>query len=157
MLWFILVLYMLVLTKMVLFKGSAHYIKYQLANHHYTWKSIRANAKHANYTPFATISLYLRSNQGREYAMQNIGGNIAGFIPFGVLLALLFRRLRNAWYIIGLTLLLSLLFETTQLITGLGIFDVDDLMLNTLGGLLGYCIFVIFFRNTVVQKPSLSS
>lgn len=35
----------------------------------------------------------------------------------------------------------SLLVETIQLVSKVGSFDVDDLMLNTLGGILGYVIF----------------
>ena len=38
---------------------------------------------------------------------------------------------------------LSLAFETTQLLTGLGVFDVDDIILNTSGGALGYIIYAI--------------
>jgi glycopeptide antibiotics resistance protein len=152
--WFVLVMYLLVLTKMVLFKQSPHFIKDHLLNltHRHTWQAIKANARHANFTPFATISLYLKSQLGREYAVQNIGGNIAGFIPFGVLLPLLFVGVRRSWKVILLTFMLSLIFETTQLITGLGVFDVDDLMLNTFGGLLGYSIFVVFFRNMFVPR-----
>jgi len=157
--WFILVVYLLVLTKLILFKSSPHNIREHLSYllHHHTWQSVKANASHANYTPFATISLYLRSSLGREYAMQNIGGNIAGFIPLGVLLPLVSRRLRKGWKVILATFAISLGFEFTQLVTGLGIFDVDDLMLNTLGGLLGYSIFVVFFRDSFVtySRPSL--
>jgi glycopeptide antibiotics resistance protein len=153
-LWFVLIIYLLVLTKLVLFKQSPHFIKDHLLSltHHHIWQNIRNNARHANYTPFATISLYLKSSLGREYAVQNIGGNIAGFIPFGVFLPLLFAGLRRSWKVVLLTFMLSLSFETAQLITGLGIFDVDDLMLNTLGGFLGYSIFVVFFRNMFVPR-----
>jgi glycopeptide antibiotics resistance protein len=153
-LWFVLIIYLLVLTKLVMFKQSPHFIKDHLVNlsRHHSWQHIKANARHANFTPFATISLYLRSSLGREYAVQNIGGNIAGFIPLGVLLPLLIAGLRKGWKVVLLTFLLSLAFETAQLITGLGVFDVDDLMLNTLGGLLGYSIFVVFFRNMFVPR-----
>ena len=41
------------------------------------------------------------------------------------------------------SLLLSLGVEVMQLITRVGSFDVDDIFLNTLGGVLGYIIFVI--------------
>src|SRR5260221_4705813 len=103
--WFVLVIYLLVLTKMVLFKQSPHFIKDHLLNlaHHHIWQSIKANARHANFTPFATITLYLKSQLGREYAVQNIGGNIAGFIPFGVFLPLLFVGLRRSWKVVLLT------------------------------------------------------
>ena len=38
---------------------------------------------------------------------------------------------------------MSLLVETIQLVTKVGSFDVDDMMLNTLGAFLGYVIFKI--------------
>ena len=71
--------------------------------------------------------------------------NIAITIPFGIYLRYYFKK---KWYTtIIYTLLLSLYFEITQL-TGLyglypkayRLFDVDDLIINTLGGLIGYLI-----------------
>ena len=41
----------------------------------------------------------------------------------------------------GLTFLLSLGIEIIQLITRVGVFDVDDIILNTVGGMLGYFIY----------------
>ena len=71
--------------------------------------------------------------------------NIAITIPFGIYLRYYFRK---KWYVaIFYTLLLSFYFEITQL-TGLyglypkayRLFDVDDLIINTFGGLIGYLI-----------------
>ena len=71
--------------------------------------------------------------------------NIAITIPFGIYLRYYFKK---KWYTtIIYTFLLSLYFEITQL-TGLyglypkayRLFDVDDLIINTLGGLIGYLI-----------------
>ena len=52
----------------------------------------------------------------------------------------------TAFYGLGI----SFCVETFQLITKVGSFDVDDLLLNTVGGILGYIIFVIC--NTVRRK-----
>ena len=41
---------------------------------------------------------------------------------------------------------ISLLFESFQLVTGVGIFDVDDLLLNTTGGIIGYILYAIAKR-----------
>ena len=71
--------------------------------------------------------------------------NIAITVPFGIYLRYYFKK---KWYTtIIYTFLLSLYFEITQL-TGLyglypkayRLFDVDDLIINTLGGLIGYLI-----------------
>ena len=41
---------------------------------------------------------------------------------------------------------ISLLFELFQLYTGIGVFDVDDLLLNTCGGMIGYLLYKIARR-----------
>lgn len=75
--------------------------------------------------------------------------NVVLTLPFGVYLRYLFKK---KWYhSLIYTLLLSLFFELTQLSGLYGIyprpyrlFDVDDLMINTLGGLLGHALTPIF-------------
>jgi glycopeptide antibiotics resistance protein len=148
--WMVLIVYLLVLTKMVLFKSSPSSIKQHFL-HHYNWQRVKQHAKEGNYKPLTTINLYLHSRGRIEYSINNLAGNIVGFMPLGLLLPLLFRSMRSAWKIIVASFLLSLAFEVTQLLTILGSFDVDDLLLNTAGGFLGYGIFMIFFYN--VAKP----
>ena len=46
----------------------------------------------------------------------------------------------------NIILLLSLIFETIQLLTGLGEFDVDDILLNILGAVIGYMFYHIVVR-----------
>ena len=59
-------------------------------------------------------------------------------------------RLRKWYCMLGMTFLLSLMIEITQLLTRVGSFDVDDLILNTSGGILGYLLFYII--NKVRRK-----
>lgn len=78
--------------------------------------------------------------------------NVVLTIPFGVYLRYYFKK--DLKTVIGLTFLMSLFYEITQ-ITGLygfysrpfRLFDVDDLMLNTFGGFVGYQItpFILTF------------
>lgn len=141
-LWVLLVCCLLVLTKYILFKRSPHYYKNYFA-HEYSRKVIKEGWKHANLKPFSTISLFYRSKRLREeYKYDNIGGNIIGFVPLGILLPALFLSFRSIWKIALASFFISLLFETTQLLTGLGSFDVDDIILNTTGGLLGYVVYL---------------
>lgn len=80
-------------------------------------------------------------NVGFGAAFLNIGGNVVAFLPFGCLLATLLNP-KEKWYLIALfSFELSLCVELMQLISKLGCFDVDDLLLNTLGGMLGYFIY----------------
>lgn len=80
---------------------------------------------------------------GMESVVLNLGGNVVGFIPFGIMIPFLSKKRRNFFLVTILTLEFSLLIEVTQLITKAGSFDVDDLLLNTLGGSIGYMVFVI--------------
>ena len=141
-LWVLLVCCLLVLTKYILFKRSPEYYKNYFA-HEYNRKVIRDGWKHANLKPFSTIYLFYRSKRLREeYKYDNIGGNIVGFVPLGILLPALFFVFRSFWRIALTSFCISLLFETTQLLTGLGSFDVDDIILNTTGGILGYIVYL---------------
>jgi len=99
--------------------------------------------KHANLKPFSTIYLFYRSKRLREeYKYDNIGGNIVGFMPLGVLLPALFLTFRSFWRVTFIIFCISLTFETTQLLTGLGSFDEDDIILNTTGGIAGYLVYL---------------
>lgn len=72
----------------------------------------------------------------------NLFGNVAAFMPFGFILPML-RLSNRRWYVIVLwSFLCSLSIETLQLVSMRGSFDVDDLMLNILGGFLGYLCFL---------------
>jgi len=72
----------------------------------------------------------------------NIFGNVLIFIPFGFFMTMASQRhsfLRPLMLSFGL----SLCIEVFQFFSQVGAFDVDDLFLNTIGGVLGYLIFVI--------------
>lgn len=84
-----------------------------------------------------------RKSLGFTAVFLNLFGNIAGFIPFGLLLPILFPKVKNIVLVIMSTFMLSLCFEFFQLVFKVGCFDVDDLLLNTIGGFLGYIIFLI--------------
>jgi glycopeptide antibiotics resistance protein len=67
----------------------------------------------------------------------NFFGNIAAFIPFGFLLPLMRKKLTFS-NVLLCSLLFSLAVEITQLLFRVGAFDVDDIILNALGGGIGY-------------------
>ena len=73
----------------------------------------------------------------------NLAGNVIGFLPFGFFLPILSRRLRNGVLVTMSGFGLSLLVESIQLIFKVGCFDVDDMILNTLGAALGYGIYAV--------------
>lgn len=96
-----------------------------------------------NLKPFKEIARFWNSRESLGFAAAfiNIAGNILCFVPFGAILPVLNRPARKFPVILFLSFEFSLLVECTQLILRVGSFDVDDLILNTLGGLLGYLAF----------------
>lgn len=75
---------------------------------------------------------------GAKSVFINLFGNVAAFVPFGFFLPLLWPRTRRFFWIFWSSLCFSLLVEGIQLVYQVGTFDVDDLFLNTLGGVIGY-------------------
>ena len=101
-----------------------------------------------NLVLFREIRRFLtyRSILGMPAVLLNVVGNVVVFIPYGCGLPLLFERLQSFWRIAVLSFAASLLAETMQLILRVGCFDVDDLLLNTVGGCAGYLIFLLMRR-----------
>lgn len=73
----------------------------------------------------------------------NLVGNVAAFLPFGFFLPAISQKARRFHYTALASLAFSLLIECIQLFLRVGCFDVDDLMLNTLGGILGFLCFLV--------------
>lgn len=73
----------------------------------------------------------------------NILGNIIMFMPMGFLLPLLFSNLYSLKKTVAVGFGTSLLIEFTQLFL-IRATDIDDLILNTLGTMLGYLVFLTF-------------
>ena len=98
-----------------------------------------------NLTPFAEINRYLTYKESFtfENLITNLAGNILVFAPMGILIPIIRRKKTGFFYVLFLTLLFSLFIETVQLFTKVGVFDVDDLIMNTVGGVLGYILFLI--------------
>lgn len=71
--------------------------------------------------------------------------NFLAFIPFVFLVAALLRE-ASFLKVLGISFLLSLIFETSQIFTAIGGFAMLDLILNSLGGVGGFIIFAIFDR-----------
>lgn len=79
-------------------------------------------------------------NQFSLTSWLNLLLNTAMFIPLGILLPLIWKRFRKWYRMLAAGLGLSLYIELMQLMAGRGILDIDDLLVNTLGAMLGYCL-----------------
>lgn len=108
-----------------------------------------------NLIPFAEIERFwnMRYAYGWHITLVNLLGNVVCFLPFGFLIPTLSKNnvLNNFLSVTMLAMAFSMLIETTQLITKVGAFDVDDIILNTFGGLLGYIIFKMA-KGMVINK-----
>lgn len=101
-----------------------------------------------NLIPFKTIISLIVDY--RHYKLDawiyNLFGNIAAFMPLGILVPIVLstkRRFRST-VIFSLTFLAAA--ETAQLVFRVGVFDVDDIMLNMTGVMLGYMIYKLLLR-----------
>ena len=139
--WLVLVVYLLVLTKFILFKDIPPLNMMQMTDK----SQLALRWESANLRPFQSIRLFLSpSNLTPSIRIQNLAGNVLLFVPLGLLLPLWFRRGRHFFYVTAASGALSLFYEVIQLLFGFGNFDVDDLLLNTIGGMTGYALFFLF-------------
>lgn len=93
-----------------------------------------------------------REQLGARAVFLNLVGNVVGFIPFGFFLPVVSRRGRRWYNAFMIGFFLSLCIETVQLVFKVGSFDVDDLFLNTLGGILGFVMYRIVQKIRVRRK-----
>ena len=101
-----------------------------------------------NLIPFVEIRRFwkYREQLGWLAVFSNLLGNVLGFIPFGLILPVIHRGMRSGFLIVLSGFGLSLCVETIQLVTMVGCFDVDDLILNTFGAAVGYMVFAVCDR-----------
>lgn len=103
---------------------------------------------HYNLIPFLEIKRFIQYYEvlGMQAVLLNLAGNVVAFMPFGFFLPVFATRCRTIWNTLLYSFELSVLVELIQLITKVGSFDVDDIILNTLGGILGYIVYKIVRR-----------
>lgn len=139
-LFIVLCVYLMILTKLILFK----YVMISDIDDHFKFIFEEVYWNSHNFVPFETIKTYLfyANNLNPNIRISNLAGNVIGFIPFGFLLPLIWRSFRSFTRITIAAFCLSLTFELLQLFFRFGSFDVDDLILNTAGGMIGYAPFM---------------
>ena len=100
-----------------------------------------------NLVPFSTIREQLNdivsSTYNRRIAIRNLAANALLFVPMGLFLPLLWEDLRKFRRCAPLWCGLILVIELVQLLTLQGSFDIDDVILNSLGFAAGFCVFKI--------------
>lgn len=103
---------------------------------------------HYNFIPFKEIVRFVKYRRilGFKAFFINVFGNIIAFMPLGFLIPEMRNQKTSVFFAVLACFSVSLLVEVTQLVTKHGCCDVDDLILNTLGGLLGYIAYLILHR-----------
>jgi glycopeptide antibiotics resistance protein len=107
-----------------------------------------------NLIPFKEIKRFVtrRDVFGTATVFLNVGGNVLAFVPFGLFIVpIADLYIKSETGIVDkftkaviLTFDVSLSVEIIQLVSRVGRFDVDDLMLNTLGGAIGAGLFALY-------------
>lgn len=143
--WLIFIVYILVLTKVILFKYPIYMIINIVKENNWT-RFIRRVQYTSNYLPLKNIYQLFISKENTMYIGRNIIGNIIAFIPLGTLLPILKEKMRNINSILIASLIISISFEVIQLLSDIGDFDINDLILNTSGGLIGLLLYNILCR-----------
>lgn len=124
--WTVFVLYLAFLLKLLLFSRTP------------------GSERSLNLIPLASISGYLfgDSAAAQRFAVGNVMGNVVAFVPLGAYLPLL-RRRTGLWTNLLIVVYASVAVEIVQGTFGVGASDVDDVILNTLGGLVGILFFAL--------------
>lgn len=91
-----------------------------------------------NFLPFREIFRYKIASR---LFFKNVLGNVLLFLPFGFFISFYLKTNNKNWTLI-LTLITSLAIEIVQMLIG-RVFDVDDIILNLLGGFMGYLIYEV--------------
>lgn len=103
------------------------------------WQEYRYNLE-----LFREIKRFLtyREQLGMFAVFANLLGNILIFVPFGFFISMASRK-RSFFMTLFYSMSLSLGVEIVQLLTRVGSFDVDDILLNTIGGVFGFILFAV--------------
>ena len=103
-----------------------------------------------NLKPFIRLKDYVNKSD----MWFNTLGNIAMFIPTGIILPIIYKKLDKSWKVILVGMFISLDIEIIQLLFRARSSDIDDFIFNTLGVLIGYLIYylskkIIKYRQTI--------
>lgn len=92
---------------------------------------------------FDLFSTWGSSKTSRAFVLENI----LLFIPFGFLLPLVFRPARHIRIMLLMAVLYSSAIEITQVYTGMGYGQIDDIITNVLGAGIGYDLWLLVFQD----------
>jgi glycopeptide antibiotics resistance protein len=104
-----------------------------------------------NLVPFHTLRIYL-DNLGSPFWLRNLFGNLGLLFPIGLLGPIALQSLREWWRVALLALAYSATIELIQLVVPDRAADVDDVIVNVIGALLGYLAYRLVLPKTVATS-----
>lgn len=132
----------LILFVVLKFDGSFERI---ISLHNSIIENEKDGLRNINLIPFRSISPYLK-NITEPYAFKNIIANILVFIPLGFFVSN--KNSKNVFKTLAICLFVILSIECIQLLFKIGFFDVDDIILNFIGSLIGMGINKILIKES---------
>ena len=125
------------------------------ANIHYTYAQYFR--QFTNFIPFRTIVEYIdRYNNGfRNLSVVNLLGNFVLFMPMGALLPCVIRKLDRFWKVTLTVLGMVVMVEIVQGILRVGSVDIDDVLFNVIGAMIGYGLIRLPFIYNFFKKINL--
>ena len=136
-------LYLLVIIKVIVFKYPLSQLK-EIVD---SWQKdvVLEGLYTANFIPFKTIKMYIRYyDLPGLRSFSNLFGNILIFIPVGILMPMVHKASQNIWIMLINAFIFVIGIEIFQLFSAFGAFDVDDIILNCFGVLLGRALYQIY-------------
>lgn len=135
--WIIFSVYCFFMVYLLFFNGRNNYQNYSFSEY---------VANNTNFILFHYINGYVRNMIAGERlfeAVINLVGNVVMFVPIGLLLPLAVKRLSSFRSFIICSLCIPLVIESIQLVFMVGCFDVDDIVLNVIGQIIGYGLYIL--------------
>ena len=143
-LWTVFIIYCLILVY-VLFLSRGTRVGFTFAEY---------MRRFTNFIPFKTIIEYVQrySNGYWRLATLNLLGNLALFVPMGMALPCLFKKLNRFWKVLLTVLGMVVIVELVQGVLRVGSIDIDDVIFNVVGAMIGYGIIAIPIINKFLKR-----
>lgn len=110
---------------------------------------------YANLIPLKeTFKMFADNNMGLKNSLYNVVGNILLFVPLGFFIPLLFHKCNKISKVLFYGFIASLTIETIQLFTAFNLTDIDDVIFNTLGAVIGLLFYRVFYSLIKALKLS---
>lgn len=111
-----------------------------------------------NFVPFGNIYMYA-TGQDRfnlDIIIHNTIGNVLIFVPLGIFFLLLLSKKPTIMKAALFFIKCSVVIEILQYVLRVGQFDIDDVILNTIGGIVGYFIIKLIKQGLYFSKKNIS-